>query len=616
MATTELIQLKQTSQNKYDVDVNGDYEVVLQQKIVVNPGDQLAVQQSFIDTSSIDPDSGMINIPIDCELTITNGMYIQDILTNPPNLFVNLDETPRAGDDFTGEPFLACYPTEPGTQLYVINQVLITASSAGGYKQHPKTTITYSYTDAEGNPAQDSFDYDLGDVGDKITETFSIGKDITYRPGTLSISQKNSGEGIVDKVTNDDVQYFNSASKKVTPSPGLVEDSGTNFKPFEFKSTITIPAKKYSPDNLVSTINTLLQKNTPDQSRLINSPFLATTSTDNPAKLQEVGVDQADQKEIYFVNKDATKIFKIDGSQGQFYVGTSDFAFGYEATQGVFTIDYAHFPYINNTDGSNAIGLVKKNNVGAGDNTPSDYLVATKYAGIYFFGFSDNLEESLIYTLMNFNSSGTVKKPNPKSILGNVGSTNYNIGAETGTAPTFTFTNGINVTTQLSTLDSFVDKRPNKLFYEPPANNSNQITTNFFSQAPFTQAILANASAIKNSETSGYFLVEVQAQIGGGTCYTDQGTLKFIRQVVGRYFTQDSYTTGESGQIVYTHTSPQPIIINSFRVRILDPTLDVASNLGKGTTIFLAHVKNPQMMEQLKLGEGKVGATASAKTTM
>jgi len=614
MATTDLIQLKQTLQNKYDVDVNGDYEVVLQQKIVVNPGDQLAVQQSFIDTSSIDPDSGMINIPINCELTITNGLYIQDILTNPPNLFVNLDESPRAGDDFTGEPFLACYPTQPGTQLYVINRVLITASSAGGYKENPKTTLTFSYTDAEGNAAQDKFDYDLGQVGNKITETFQIGKDITYKPGTLTISQSNSGEGIVDKVTNDDVQYFNSASGKVTPSPGLVEDTGTNFKPFEFTSTITVPAGKYSPDNLVSTLNTLLQKNTPDNNRLINSPFLATTSTDNPAKLQEVGVDPADQKAVYFVNKDATKIFKIDGSQGQFYVGTSDFAFGWEATQGVFTIDYAHFPYINNVDGSTAIGLVKKTNVT--NNTPSDYLVATKYAGIYFFGFSDNLENSLIYTLMNFNSSGTVANPNPKSILGNVGSTEYNIGGFSGTAPTFTFTNGVNVTTQLSTLDSFVDKRPNNLFYEPPVNNSNQITTNFFSQAPFTQPILANASAIKNSETSGYFLVEVQAQIGGGTVYTDQGTLKFVRQVVGRYFTQDSYTTGESGQIVYTHTSPQPIIINSFRVRILDPTLEVASNLGKGTTIFLAHVKNPQMMTPLQLGEGKVGARASAKTTM
>jgi hypothetical protein len=617
MATTELIQLKQTTQNKYDVDINGDYEVTLQQKIVVNPGDQIAVQQSFIDTSSIDPDSGMINIPVDCQLTIKNGLYIQDVLTSPAELFVNLDDTVREGNDFTGDTFIACFASDPGQPMNVINQITLTGvGSLPPQGQDPpdvSTNVTFSYTDPEDNPQKDTFNFDFGEITDKETNTFAIGKNITFKPGTMTVS--NTTNNGVNSASFSDVSFKNSESGKVTPSPGLVEDTGQNFKPFEFTSTITVPASKYSPDNLVSTLNTLLQKNTPNQSRLVNSPFLATTSTDLPAKLQEVGVDPADQKEVFFVNKDATKIFKIDGTKGQFYVGTNDFAFGYEETQGVFTIDYAHFPFINNADGSNAIGLVKKSNID--NNTPSDYLVATKYSGIFFYGFSDNLDSSLIYSLMNFNAPGSVEKPNPLSITANIGQTDYNLGGIfTGTAPTFSFTEGVNVTTQLSTLDSFVDKRPGNLFYEPPVDNSNQITTNFFSQAPFTQAILANASALKNSLTSGYFMVEIQAQIGGGTVYTEGNTLKFIRQVVGRYFTQDSYTTGESGQIVYTHKSPESLIINSFRVRILDPSLNVASNLGRGTTVFLTHVKNPGMMTPLNLGEGKVGATATARTTM
>jgi hypothetical protein len=164
------------------------------------------------------------------------------------------------------------------------------------------------------------------------------------------------------------------------------------------------------------------------------------------------------------------------------------------------------------------------------------------------------------------------------------------------------------------TLDTFVNKKTgaNNIYYRPPVNTANQITADFYAQAPYTQQILANQSALTNTQYSGYFLVEVKAQFSGGKVQTPNGTLNFIRQVVGRYFTQDSYTTGESGQIVYTHMSEEPLLVNSFHVRILDPSLRVSPNLGSGTTIFLAHVKNPTMMTPLMSGDGKAGAKAIA----
>lgn len=611
MATTDLIQLKQTTANRVTPTVNGDFQVNLQQKIVVNPGDQIAVQQSFIDTSSIDPDSGMINVPEDCELQIINGLYIQDVITTP-NLFRNLDDTVRQDGDYTGETFIACFENTPDQEVIYINQITLTGNGSiprpGTSPPDIKTTVTYKYTDVDGGDATVSYDYDFGDEYKTVTKTFKIGEVISYRPGTLTFS--NTTNNGVDIVTIADVSYINTVNGQVSPSPGLVEDPDLSLAPFKFTTTIKVPANKYSPDNLVSTLNTLLQKNTPDANRLVNSGFLATTSTDLPAKLQVPGVDPADQKEVFFVNSDASKIFKIDGQQAQLYVGTNNFAFGWEATQGVFTIDYAHFPYINNADGSDAIALIKTTNIADG-NTAGDYVLASKYGGIFFLGFSDNLSQSLIYTLMNFNGPGTA---NP--ITANIGSTDFTIGLTTGKAPTFTLTEGVSVTTQLVTLDSFVNKKQGGVFYEPPVDNNNQIKTDFFSQAPFTQQILAQSSALKNSITDGYFLVEIQAQFTGGAVHTEDGTLKFIRQVVGRFFTQNSYTTGESGQIVYTHASPEPLIINSFRVRVLDPNLSVATNLGPGSTIFLAHARNPQQSIPLEMTEGKVGAKATAKTTM
>ena len=588
MASTDLIQLRQNADNKNDIRVNGDYNINLQQKIVVNPGDQLAVQQSFIDTSTTN--SGTINIPEDCTLTIHNGLYIMDVLTQP-GLFRNLDDTVRADGDFTGEPFIACYRSDPGEEVAVVNQVTLTCKTIIYPREPspPKVTgkVVYKYIDpAVGLVRTESYDYSFGEVDGKETKTFPIGRNIAYREGSMIVTV--SGDYMFGGEQNTSVSYKDTNTGKISPFPGLVEDPGAEFTPFEFETDIVIPAQKYSPQDLVSTINTLLQKNTPNNQRLVNSTFLATTSTDNPAKLQEVGVDPADQKEVFFINKDATKIFKIDGNTAQFYVGTNNVAFGWEPTQEVFTFDYIHFPYINNADGSDAIALIKTTNI-ADNNTAGDYVLATKYGGIFFTGFSDNLNNtSLIYDLMNFQGGeGT------DSILAQIGRTSFTIGASTGKAPTFNFVEGVNVTTQLCSLDSFVDKKQGANFFEPPVDNNNKIKRDFFSQAPYTVQILANSSVIKSADTKGYFLVEIQAQYSGGQVYTEgSGTLKFIRQVVGRYFTQDSYTTGETGQIVYTHTSDQPLIINSFRVRILDPTLKLADNLGQGTTVFLAHVKN------------------------
>ena len=576
----QIIQLKQSDGfvNKNPTtgeNLNGDYEVNLDQKIVIEQGDTLVVKNSFIDTEA--SNSAQINVQPNTVITTQTYLYINDIVTDG-NIIRNLDNSQRT--NFTGKPFIACRKKAgSGAELKQVDKITVHINTNPiNPGETIATSLTYNYNDAENNRQSYKGTYVL-------PLNFKAGDDVTYDIGTTITFQDD-----IDFDTSDwNFQFCNkpqladlgfAENNNIIPYPGKVENVNDVYEPIILSNQIPVPAGNYDPDNLITLLNTKTQLNTPTDARLMNTPYLCITDNSTPAKLitpdPNIGT-----VEVYFFDETGTDAFSVAGGTAQIYVGTDNFAFGYEPSQSQFTIDYIHFPFINNADGTRAVALVKTTNLG--NNNPGDYKLLNAYGGIMFNNIDDTT--GLLRNAMNFDLT---------SLKVATTQIDFNILGIPGKCPKISAQTPIvlakNITAQLVVMNSFVDKRQNQTFYVPPVDTNNQITQTFFSASPDTYQILAGPSVIKKTFNFGYFLIEIEAKFPTNI-YTAENTFKFIKQIVGRYYESNSFTQGESGQIVYQHQSAEPLYLNNFKVRILNPNYQVPTGLGPNSAVFLEHVK-------------------------
>ena len=90
-----------------------------------------------------------------------------------------------------------------------------------------------------------------------------------------------------------------------------------------------------------------------------------------------------------------------------------------------------------------------------------------------------------------------------------------------------------------------------------------------------------------------YYLIEIEGKgvksdIRGGVGSAIQNNK--ISAIVSRYYQTLSYTSSMdgSGAIPYIHTG-EPMIIDSFKVRILDPDGTLTDNIQDSNVVFLQH---------------------------
>jgi len=577
----QVIQLKQTdgyvNPNPETGDpLNGDYMVNLDQKIVVEQGDTIAIKNTFIDTEATN--SAEINVPPNTTITTRNYLYVNDLITEQ-NLAINLDGSART--TFTGEPFIACKKLAgSGTQAGRIDTIELGINSANNLRQ--SGTLVYQYTDVEGNPATYTGTYTIDDTDDK-PKFVPIGKEIIFIVANgITFDTSNWFRAYVALPTTVDLSF--NGPNGIIDFPGPEEEVQDTFEPIILENTIAVDAGNYDPNSLITELNTKTQLNTPDSTRLLNTSYLCATNGDNPAKL----ITPVSTEEVTFFNAQGTDAFRLNGTVAQIYVGTDNFAFGYEEAQAQFTIDYLHFPYINNNDGTRVVGLFKKTN--PNDNSAQDYFTLVSYGGIFFNNIGDNnglLSKSMNFDLTQLSVPTTQVEFLIDTVTGKCPQTTQLVNNKHTFLP---LTLSKQITGQLVTLNSFVDKRQGRNFQEIPVSTANKITQNFFAQSPDTYQILAGPSVIRKTFNFGYFLIEVEGKFPTDLL-TTKNTFKFIKQIVGRYYENNSFTQGESGQIIYQHQSPEPLYLNSFRVRILNPDYTVPPGLGPNSAVFLEHIR-------------------------
>ena len=169
-----------------------------------------------------------------------------------------------------------------------------------------------------------------------------------------------------------------------------------------------------------------------------------------------------------------------------------------------------------------------------------------------------------------------------------IGGTTYNIPKFGISDQTNAPTDGINMTSGYFALASAISTgspdAPNDVWFQAPVPP-------FFNPVEGTTKIVGSQKGVLSVQNNeGYFLLEVN---GGfvNHMFDTENDHQFTKAIISRYYSQDSYTSATTADsLVYVHKGPSTII-QSFRIRVLNPDRRVPQGLGVGSAVFLELVK-------------------------
>jgi hypothetical protein len=150
-------------------------------------------------------------------------------------------------------------------------------------------------------------------------------------------------------------------------------------------------------------------------------------------------------------------------------------------------------------------------------------------------------------------------------------------------------TAGVKTTSGYFGLDAIVDRADADEWWHPPVAGD----SGFFSNITGMTIPIYNDEKSGGKDdhlTFGYFLIDINAQFNSeftGAKYQSDN----IRAIVSRYYQQNSYTIGSGADSVpYIHRG-DPVMLSSFRCRILSGDKKLAPNLEEDNTLILEVIK-------------------------
>ncbi len=412
--------------------------------------------------------------------------------------------------------------------------------------------------------------------------------------------------------------FYKNTRIPTLPTPLPIEKA--SLIPKQFTSSIIIEGGAevaYDPTELAETINrklTELNKSTITESEL----------TGDNNFLQHVGKGQPTANASFnnffpITTSNATTNFygyayntASQGQQGARWVGASQVELAYNPTTRKFSFNFLHTPIY--AGGALNVGIVRAPQPpqDAGGNINYKTFPITKNGGILLSSLSSKFvdtnevtnfwEKELGFGLTTPGSKHLslnylFTNPTMKSVTDS--GADHSVNAEPFAVPIFEAgdAEGIKTTGGFLGLDSMVQKGAagsGNPFYEVPGLPTSTGANEIFSTSDSQTEIEAINSVLnsRNAITFGYFLVEVKAQFKGGDLISENANKHNVMAIVSRYYQQDSYTSSSSdAAVIYQHNSPEPVLLNSLKCRILDSDGNLADNIGQDNTIFIEIVK-------------------------
>ena len=556
-----------------------------------------------------------------------------------------------------GLPYLVCNRTQKKDDLFILNKIWTQGweqGIVGYYEDIGGFSINIIYINNDGDqivsPPFTIPEYQQGDNGKRYwyppTAIYDntkfpkilngIGVEITLdKPiaAYVSINGKPDYELRVDGSKEVEDRRYKKTMFPYFDDSGLVSpiDQDT-YTPVHNSTSFIIPAGNYDPVELCEYINTKMteSRGVPTESDFTNNPLLMNVLGFN----NDPAVSQPANSEYFLPvisNDDNPEVYGYYNVAGKIRIaGASQFVLTYKDNQNKFSFQYLHTPVYSKADGTDGgdseLAGYGTSTIWSGnqENVPDPDLPKKVYninrdGGIMFTGLAPH---SFWKDQLGFDIDPYVLKNgiptnvfNPNSIICNfvcrvsqlVTGTNYNIQAIPATIPICNitptigrhFTGGFNgVNQSFPKSEKFQNPYTVAGGIVPPDGTTKDYLTSIAEQ---TQDITAtNRSVIANGTTTfGYYLLEIQSHFGNNFI-TPNNNFKHITAIVSKYYQKDSYTSSTAGDsLIYVH-SGSPMLINSFKCRVLNPDKTLADNLGVDNTIVMEIVKAPKQPKLLK----------------
>ena len=586
--------------------------------------DSLALSSVFVD--SVATNSGKIVInPDETDFTIKNFVYLNNYE------YENANATPfqRHGQTIVkglndGFDYVACKNTGTATNT----TAEITSWSVPINMYH----FEYGHTQEKQDPITFHLKYQAID-GTRMKFTIPISKEISLKTEILRAGMDPNGNPNQAFYTNADFKkdfgkdvdgfpfdFLDGTLEQDTPfitepphsgklhggfNEGFLFGSraasfnGIKLTPHIFTYNFTIPSGAYDPSEFARVLTDKLAgqnistptsdfidySDVPDTNgnkylqvpRSFISPYLHITST--------LSAISSPNTQTYACRGDGEGVLLANNNNLLF--GSSQVGVEFDVDQNKFFFSQLHTPYYLQTASTSAMGT-QFTNVKAHDGSATDQnFVANKTGGV---GFTELQPANVWFKKMGMDTN----------ILTNFGIRDFdgngkqfadykNItdGATTlgNLSPiTFVMNDGINTTGNFTSLDSALNKSTPRVL---PADLATLKDTSQIIKQIYARNTLNEGGSLP------YFLIEIDGKginsdIRGGLSSSIINTK--ISAIVSRYYQTLSYTSSMdgSGAIPYIHKG-EPLIIDSFRVRILDPNGEVSDNIQDSNIVFLQH---------------------------
>lgn len=612
---------------------NGDWTTNLQEKVNLEDGDTIICRNSFIDTKAFSNSKVIIEKDLTLNLkwiaykvNLFGARYAPTGAASPPAdnpSWATLTNTSsiipynNSGDTFIakndGDIYICCNKNSTGGLKFVPT---LSFNSVYAFQSYGEFTVTIVYTSAEGHTVRQDVNLPGEPNLGAFKQTFKIPLGLVYNPAITPAGQTRPIAVFVkgtttlmatDNSDNKTATVYKDTQVHALQSTDLPTD---NFIPKVFETSIRLPKNNYSPQHICEFINSRLAETggNPSINNLPDSQFLfpvGGTANQNPTLNNFVAmVDSTNSQELYGYQ------YNTATDNGARYIGTSQVVLSFKPDTGTFNWEYLHFPTFSDNDEVvgwgrfyNATG--QNNN----DNPVSSIRKITKNGGIMWTELSstdDNGNEGHFWDdILGFDTNKFInqgKDVNPNCILAHFTQEtqtsdghDYRVCNTIGSVPIFNPKpeRGKQMTAGYQGIDTSVQK--GATYFQPmtiPVQPNQLNTATSLSTTQTTDEIDAGKSVVSEVATLpyGYFLVEVKAQFANNYLTTEQNKRDVVA-IVSRYYDKDSYTSSSTdSSVVYTHHG-SPMMLSSFRCRILDSDKTLATNIGQDNTVFLEVIK-------------------------
>lgn len=604
MSNNIFLELRESNaQENYE---NGSWRNVLQDtnKTTIEEGDQIVVNKSYIDTNSVPQQE--IRIPENLNLVFQCIPYMTKAINNDASAFDPFD-TLETGDAHNINCALNYVPTLEAKETSISNVKLLkeltfTWDYADGVDaKYGGLQIGIQITNAGGEIQMIYYDLPSTKIKNpKATNVVSVVLDLLVLTGAGTIAPV---------ISYPPASQFHKKNTIATLG-GLTDINHDHYVPHLIGVSITLPTGDYTPQGLCKVINRQLQQNdVPLSGDWSSNKFCSdfeeftTNGTSNKCFMTEINtLDRPDNFSCYSLNTNQSR---------RFWIGASQMELAYDEDTSKFFWAYLHMPYYEPEGGAEAL---QYRELPAGpDAYFPKYSVQNKLGGVMFKAlFAETIQGEIFdfwEGLLKFNVSDMLVSWNLSDVFLPDPTDPTAPPVLTIKYPRMIMKEGLlfgnNATGAFASADSLILKKgyatstadtftnyPQMVQVSRVAPDANNFL--YFSEvSTTTNRIEAIETSTNRQDQFGYFLIDLQCGYLNNYL-NDTSNSRNIKSIVGKFYTQQGYTTGsEADSIAYTHIG-DPMVLTDFSIRILNPDRVIPTNIGDDNTIIVNIIKNPK----------------------